>query len=648
MRTALWKSASVIGIMAGLLSLGVSAGIYAEDIVIIDEADDLEDLVPIEISEDMVVPDDGSVSEDIVESEGPDPYESVEGLIEDNTGEEEALFAAADIKETGTCGDNLTWTLDTEGLLTISGTGPMEDYTGYGKSPFYDRDDIRNVVIEDGATSIGNNVFNGCSEMISVTIPESVTSIGRVAFCFCSRLPSVTIPDSVTYIGESAFKYCDGLTSINIPASVTTIGESAFSSCDGLTSINIPASVTTIRERTFYGCDSLISVVIHEGVESIGDNAFGCCDNLWSVVIPDSVTHIHGDAFFLCDALKCFVVSDIDAFKEKFPKYNARCFTMSEKEEVDSVILLIDSLPSTTTYADREAVENARAAYDALTKKQQNIISQITLNKLKDAEAFLNHTHDSNNKTYTSCDNEYHIVCFTCKVCGEYFEIKERHNINYFRYHGPIKVDNYYHAGEYECSDCGANAIDTKSKHNYSSGDCIKKATLTTKGVMKYKCIYCGASKNVAISWKLYDDNSISYEPWNASIYNNAKKITVYLANPLKGSVLKVKVGKKTYTKKINNYTKKIKIKIKKAKYGSKINIQLLYNGRVVGRSETDYVWYAKKMRNGMTKKQARWTWGSPDDTSSASGGWSYWYYSDGSYIGFRSGRVRYWYDAEG
>ena len=116
----------------------------------------------------------------------------------------------------------------------------------------------------------------------------------------------------------------------------------------------------------------------------------------------------------------------------------------------------------------------------------------------------------------------------------------------------------------------------------------------------------------------------------------------------MKGSVLKVKVGKKTYTKKIKNYKKKIKIKIKKAKYGSKINIQLIYNGKVVGRSETDYVWYAKKLRRGMTKKQAKYTWGWPEDTDSASGGWSFWYYGDGSSITFRHGKVNSWYDTNG
>ena len=284
--------------MAGLLSLGVSAGIYAEDIVVVDEADDLGDLVPIEISEDMVVTDDDSVSEDIVgegivESEGPEPYESVEGLIEDNTGEEETLFAAADIKESGTCGDHLTWTLDTEGLLTISGTGPMKNYNSslYGYSPFYDRDDIRNVVIEDGVTSIGKNAFYLCGGINSVTIPESVTSINDDAFCI-SGVSSITIPDSVTYIGEGAFEYCGSLTSLNIPASVTTIGKWAFSKCDGLTSINIPASVTTFGYGAFSFCDGLTSVVISEGVESIGDSAFYNCKNLRSVVIPDSVTSI--------------------------------------------------------------------------------------------------------------------------------------------------------------------------------------------------------------------------------------------------------------------------------------------------------------------------------------------------------------------
>ena len=116
------------------------------------------------------------------------------------------LTAFADVK-TGKCGDNVTYSLDTEtGVLTISGTGDMADYSTY--SPFDDNNSVESVIIENGVTSIGGGVFEYCTSLISVTIPNSVTSIGDSAFFGCTSLTSVTIPNSVTSIGDSAFYNC--------------------------------------------------------------------------------------------------------------------------------------------------------------------------------------------------------------------------------------------------------------------------------------------------------------------------------------------------------------------------------------------------------------------------------------------------------
>ncbi len=143
---------------------------------------------------------------------------------------------AAEIVDSGTCGKNLTWTLDSAGKLTISGTGKMEDYE-FGKGPFdapspwfdyAERNAIKTVVIRDGATSIGDGAFFSCSNPTSVTIPNSVTSIGNGAFEYCDSLTSVTIPNSVTSIGYQAFCWCSSLTSVTIPNSVTSIGDMAF------------------------------------------------------------------------------------------------------------------------------------------------------------------------------------------------------------------------------------------------------------------------------------------------------------------------------------------------------------------------------------------------------------------------------------
>lgn len=188
---------------------------------------------------------------------------------------------AAEI-ESGTCGDNLTWSLDYEGVLTISGTGEMTNFE-FGESPWYGNAAIKNVIIEEGVTSIGNGVFYYCTSLTSVTIGDNVTSIGDWAFYDCNSLTSVNIPDSVTSIGAGVFGECNSLTSVTIPGSVTRIGECAFAFCNSLTSVIVLDGVTSIGRDVFYNCYGLTSITIPDSVTSIGAFAFEGCNSLTSV-----------------------------------------------------------------------------------------------------------------------------------------------------------------------------------------------------------------------------------------------------------------------------------------------------------------------------------------------------------------------------
>jgi len=240
-----------------------------------------------------------------------------------------------DLPASGACGAGLTWTLDADGTLTISGTGAMEDYNNSNNLPpwFGYRDLIETVVIETGVTSIGNHAFDGCSGMTEVSIPGSVTRIGDYALRGCSALTSLTLPDGVTSTGDMAFTGCDGLTSVTIPGSLTNvgrrsfygcdgltsvtllpgvagIGEHAFASCGSLTSVTIPGSVTSIGDSAFNQCTALTSVALPDGVISIGEYAFGECYGLTSVTIPDSVTSIGKGAFLGCSGLTGVTLSN--------------------------------------------------------------------------------------------------------------------------------------------------------------------------------------------------------------------------------------------------------------------------------------------------------------------------------------------------
>ncbi len=236
------------------------------------------------------------------------------------------IISVSAVSYSGTCGENLTWSLDTEtGVLEISGNGNMTDWS-HSSSPWYSyRSYIKSAIISDGVTNIGNNAFYNCSSLTSVTIPDSVISIGNEAFYNTGYYNDLSNwENDVLYIGKhlikastsiygefiikegtlsvaaAAFQDCSSLTSITIPDSVTSVGYWAFQYCSSLTSITIPDSVTSIGDYAFSGCSSLTSVIIGNSVTSIGNYAFGFCRSLTSVIIGNSVTSIGNYAFSDC------------------------------------------------------------------------------------------------------------------------------------------------------------------------------------------------------------------------------------------------------------------------------------------------------------------------------------------------------------
>ena len=220
------------------------------------------------------------------------------------------MSASAAAVDSGTCGENITWTLDDAGTLTISGTGDMDDYYYEGAPWLANKESIVKVVIKDGVTHISNYAFNDCYCIQSVTIANSVTSIGYSAFSKCSSLTDIVIPDSVTDIGHSAFSSCTMLESVTLSNAVTAISDGLFSRCWNLDNIVIPEGVMTIGSSAFEECDDLGSVTIPYGVTSIGAGAFSSCDFLSEVSIPASVKSIENGAFEYCNWLKSVVIPE--------------------------------------------------------------------------------------------------------------------------------------------------------------------------------------------------------------------------------------------------------------------------------------------------------------------------------------------------
>ena len=209
--------------------------------------------------------------------------EETQAELNESSREEETVRedAANGEVESGTCGDNLTWTLDEEGTLTISGSGSIK------KSAFESDDRIKKVIINNSCTSIGNSAFYDCEKLTSITIPDSVTSIGQNAFNGCSSLTSITIPDSVTSLGHSVLSGCSSLTDVRISKNITSISNDMFFGCISLTSIDIPDNITRIGDYSFNMCSSLKSIMIPKNVTSIGICAFRDSFNLKKILVEE-------------------------------------------------------------------------------------------------------------------------------------------------------------------------------------------------------------------------------------------------------------------------------------------------------------------------------------------------------------------------
>ena len=212
------------------------------------------------------------------------------------------LFGAkAEATTSGLCGENLTYMFDADtGKLTINGKGEMRVWISSDDVPWYNiRMYIKEVVISNDVTSIGDYAFYCYKELASITIPDSVTSIGKFAFSECSNLADITIPDSVTSIGKSAFSgtklYNDSYSDfLYIGNHLIAANDSFFRTHS---SYEIKSGTITIADDAFSGCDSLENITIPEGVIGIGARAFYKCSDLASITIPDSVTSIGAGAF---------------------------------------------------------------------------------------------------------------------------------------------------------------------------------------------------------------------------------------------------------------------------------------------------------------------------------------------------------------
>lgn len=270
-------------------------------------------------------------------------------------------------------GENLKWTLDNNGVLTISGSGAMKDYPRYEnqRPDWYlnHKDSIRSVVLDNKITHIGDYAFDKCTNIESVryteytgnagvALPESVTTIGvhafsdtgvtgtlklpehlteidSSAFYHCRKLNGeLKLPDTVKEIGGFAFNSCGFTRKLELPASLENIGNDAFESCSGLTGkLTFPSKMNEINFSIFHET-GITEVVIPSSIKTVRDFAFDSCMNLKKVYLPTEIPKIYNRAFRGCDNVKFY-----------YPAYKADWMTQTSK--------FLDS----TLNADKDAVK---------------------------------------------------------------------------------------------------------------------------------------------------------------------------------------------------------------------------------------------------------------------------------------------------
>ena len=203
--------------------------------------------------------------------------------------------------------------------------------------------DLTEVVIEDGVTEIGKDVFQGCVGLTNVTIPDSVKKIGTWSFYMCKGLKNVDIPANME-IGDSSFRQ-SGLEQVTVSGG--SVGNYAFHRSEDLKKITV--NCETIGEEAFSGCDSLTDITLGENVKTLGDKAFYTCDALERVEIPSTVTDIGEKTFYSCPALKEAIIRAGTVKAGTF--YNCRALTtliISDNATLDASFTVVNTYAKET------------------------------------------------------------------------------------------------------------------------------------------------------------------------------------------------------------------------------------------------------------------------------------------------------------
>ena len=437
---------------------------------------------------------------------------------------------------TGTYGNNISYTIDAKGVLTISGTGVIKD-VGYSQpSPFKEFTFVKKVVISEGITKIGEYLFLDCDTIEEIALPESLTQISTGVFKGCKSLKSINIPAAVNTI-ISSFENCDSLERIDVssdnsayssddgilfnkdktilyaypsskqnneyavPNSVTKVNSVAFWKNKYLEKVFIPSSVTEIGANVFNGCYNLKYVSIEATAATIERAMFNNCTSLKTVVLSDSVALIKYTAFSNCNILSdvYFVGTEEQWKKVTVEEYNEPLAAATMHYEHTHKGEAVQGYPATCTEA---GLTDGSACECGMVFTEQAEIPA------------LGHNYEAAVTEPTCTEDGY--TTYTCANCGDSYNADETAALGH-NYEAAVTEPTCTEGGytTYTCTRCGGTYVDNEIAalgHNYEAA--VTAPTCTEGGYTTYTCTVCSDTyKADEVAALGHDYTSVVIEP---------------------------------------------------------------------------------------------------------------------------------------
>ena len=413
---------------------------------------------------------------------------------------------------TGTCGENLTWSLDWFGKLTISGTGDMYHYVNtYSEkypAPWYDdfSYDIKTVVVEEGVTSIGNYAFYQCGELTTVELADSVASFGSNSFASCYALESITLPTALTEIPERCFSSCGSLSEIIWNESLTAIGSNAFYGC-ALGDTVLPEGITTIGQYAFGGCGSMTKLTLPSTLTELASYALSSMWNTRDFVFTGNAPVIGDNAFNYINATVWYPLGN-------------ETWTEEIKQNYGGTLTWQAICTGAHTFGQPTLTE-ATCETGSFMTSTCTVCGYTTVSPENDDAL----GHDYQYESYNGGCGDYSYTIVTCTRCDYYGYENYVWNEHSYTVTTVAATCTEWGYDLYECSICGDNYKSNMTEalgHSVESWGNEVEATCTEPGSHSGRCSTCGqdvteeTSPALGHNWDeengvSNDDGSITY-----------------------------------------------------------------------------------------------------------------------------------------